>query len=88
MVTTLFLMDENTARPEFVSDNVSLRQDGNPNRILRLYSLMRQAMEKEKLFQEKGRRIKEAKRRQRVLENRFKYQLHRLMVWSLRDCYV
>lgn len=82
MVTTLFLMDENTAIPECVSDDVSLRQEGNPNRILRLYSLMRQAMEKEKLFQEKGRRIKEAKRRQHILENRFKYQLRRLMVWS------
>lgn len=44
-------MDEEVFSPPFYHRFVSLRQLGNPNRILRLYALMRKAKEQLALFQ-------------------------------------
>ena len=44
-------MDDETPDPPFYNRFVSLRQLGNPNRILRLYALMRKAREQLALFQ-------------------------------------
>ena len=44
-------MDEEMFSPPFYHHYVSLRQLGNPNRILRLYALMRKAREQLALFQ-------------------------------------
>ena len=51
-------MDDETPDPPFYGHYVSLRQLGNPNRILRLYALMRKARERVALFQEKAHRSK------------------------------
>ena len=44
-------MDEEVFSPPFYNHYVSLRQLGNPNRVLRLYALMRKAREQLALFQ-------------------------------------
>ena len=70
--------------PPFYGYYVSLRQLGNPNRILRLYALMRKARDLVALFQEKAHRSKkEGEKRKADLEKRFIYQLHRLEVGSV-----
>lgn len=77
-------MDEEVFSPPFYHRFVSLRQLGNPNRILRLYALMRKATERVAFFQEKGHRSKkEGKKKKADLEKRFIYQLHRLEVGSV-----
>ena len=61
-------MDEEVFSPPFYHRFVSLRQLGNPNRILRLYALMRKARERVALFQEKAHRSKkEGKKRMRQI---------------------
>lgn len=89
MVTTLFLMDENTPELNFDPGNVSLRHIGDPNRILHLQRLMNQAREKEKCLREKGHLSKkEEKRRQKILEGRYNYQCNRFKVWALLGNYM
>lgn len=89
MVTTFFQMGETTEDPPFSPGYVSLRQLGNSNRILRLEYLKNCAEEGIRVFKEKApRNKKEAEKRQRILERRFKYQLNRFKVWSLHDCYM
>ena len=51
-------MDDEIPDPPFYHHYISLRQLGNPNRILRLYALMRKARERVALFQEKAHRSK------------------------------
>lgn len=60
-------MDEEMFSPPFYHRFVSLRQLGNPNRILRLYALMRKARDQLALFQEKGHRSKKKEREQVAL---------------------
>lgn len=77
-------MDEEVFSPPFYNRFVSLRQLGNPNRILRLYALMRKARDQLALFQEKAHRSKkEGKKKKADLEKRFIYQFHRLEVGSV-----
>lgn len=72
-------MDDEVFSPPYYNHYVSLRQLGNPNRILRLYALMRKAREQLALFQEKAHRSKkEGKKKKADLEKRFIYQFHRL----------
>ena len=59
-------MDEEVFSPPFYHRFVSLRQLGNPNRILRLYALMRKARDLVALFQEKAHRSKKARRGRRT----------------------
>lgn len=82
-------MDDETPDPPFYNRFVSLRQLGNPNRILRLYALMRKARDRVALFQEKAHRSKkEGEKKKADLEKRFNYQLHRLEVGSVCHSHV